>query len=243
MWSVMATLSSISDSDLLGRMPGLVCAERTATAEVIEHLMEIDRRRLYLDQACSSLHRYCIERLDYSEDEAFKRMRVARLAAKLPGVLEELRSGAIHLTGLFLLSVHLTEQNAEALLSEARGKSRREIEKLLARWFPRPDAESRIEPVMEPSAGQTPLFDRGLGTGSGLCLAATDPGTGPRPLGRGDVKGTPLRARTWPGIGRSGYRLAPGVLVTHRLGPQSSQRGRGAVRRISLEERRRHRRA
>ena len=175
----MATLSSISDSDLLGRMPGLVCAERTATAEVIEHLMEIDRRRLYLDQACSSLSRYCIERLDYSEDEAFKRMRVARLAAKLPRVLEELRSGAIHLTGLFLLSTHLTEQNAEALLSEARGKSRRQLEKLLARWFPRPDVESRIEPLMEP-ASDSPLFDQGRRTGT--CLAATGARTGPSPV-------------------------------------------------------------
>ena len=64
----MATLSSISDSDLLGRMPGLVCAERAAVAEVIEHLVEIDRRKLYLDQACSSLQRYCIERLHYSEE-------------------------------------------------------------------------------------------------------------------------------------------------------------------------------
>ena len=64
----MASLSSVSDSDLLARMPGLVLAERAAVAEVIEHLMEIDRRRLYLDQACSSLQRYCMERLGYSED-------------------------------------------------------------------------------------------------------------------------------------------------------------------------------
>ena len=72
-------------------MPGLVSAERAASAEVIEHLIEIDRRRLYLDQACSSLTRYCIERLGYSEDGAHKRARVARVAEKLPCVLEELR--------------------------------------------------------------------------------------------------------------------------------------------------------
>ena len=236
----MASLSSVSDSDLLARMPALVLAERAAVAEVIEHLMEIDRRRLYLDQACSSLQRYCMERLGYSEDGAMKRMRVARVAQKLPVVLEELRSGAIHLTGLFLLSAHLTEQNAEALLSAARGQSRREIEKLLARWFPRPDTGSLIEPIMDfgsGSLGLTPTMSP-----SGVANAPR-PATGPSPLGRGDVKGIPLRARTWPGIGRSVNRRAPGVLVTHGLGPQSSQRGRGAVRRISLEERRRHPRA
>ena len=157
----MASLSSVSDSDLLARMPVLVLAERAAVAEVIEHLMEIDRRRLYLDQACSSLQRYCMERLGYSEDGAMRRMRVARVAQKLPIVLEELRSGAIHLTGLFVLSAHLTEDNAEALLSAARGQSRREIEKLLARWFPRPDSGSLIAPVIDfgyASLGLTPTM-------------------------------------------------------------------------------------
>jgi hypothetical protein len=54
-------------------------------------------------------------------------------------VLEELRAGTIHMTGLFLLSKHLTEDNAQALLAEARGKSRRQLEEVIASWFPRPD--------------------------------------------------------------------------------------------------------
>ena len=272
----MRVLFSVSDSDL-SRMRGLVLAERAAAADVIEHLLEIDRRKLYLDQACSSLYRYCMERLGYSEDEALRRVRVARLSRKLPRVLEELRSGAMHLTGLFLLSGHLTEHNAAALLAEARGQSRREIEKVLARWFPQPDTGTRIQPILAlsplgpgfefpgtpPTASSSTIGPSYPGTGratawnsSATCLPTgrspveTRPEQGnslmtmkSSPLGRGDVKGTPLRARTWPGIGRSVNRRAPGVLVTHGLGPQSSQRGRGAVRRISLEERRRHPRA
>src|SRR6185436_6264694 len=175
----MASLSSVSDSDLLARMPVLVLAERAAVAEVIEHLMEIDRRRLYLDQACSSLQRYCMEQLGYSEDGAMKRRRVARVAQKLPIVLEELRSGAIHLTGLFVLSAHLTEDNAEALLSAARGQSRREIEKLLARWFPRPDSGSRIEPVLALGSGSPNLTPAMT---SSTANPATCPATGGRPV-------------------------------------------------------------
>jgi hypothetical protein len=64
---------------------------------------------------------------------------VAKLALRLPQALEELRSGTMHLTGLFLLAKYLREDNANALLAEARGKSRREIEKLIAGWFPRSD--------------------------------------------------------------------------------------------------------
>src|SRR5689334_12254851 len=109
----MDTLSIVSDPDLLARMPGLVLAERARSADVIEHLVEIDRRRLFLDQACRSLSCYCIERLGYSEDEAGKRVRVARLARRFPRLLDELRAGSIHLTGLALLAQYLTEENCE----------------------------------------------------------------------------------------------------------------------------------
>src|SRR4029453_8805948 len=111
----MPALSLLSDSDLITRLPELVLVEREAMADVIEHLVEVERRRLYLEQATSSLYKYCEERLGYSEDEASKRGRVAHLALRFPRALEELRSGAIHLTGLFLLSSHVTEENADLL--------------------------------------------------------------------------------------------------------------------------------
>src|SRR5688572_22430403 len=71
-WRVMArgmeTLSTLSDAELVARLPLLVQAERHAMADVIEHLVEVERRRLYLAHATSSLYRYCVERLGYSED-------------------------------------------------------------------------------------------------------------------------------------------------------------------------------
>ena len=141
----MPSLSLLSDTELLARVPAMVQVERIARADVVEHLMEVERRRLYLDQACSSLYVYCRERLEYSEDAALKRARVARLALRLPRVLHELRSGAIHLTGLFLLERYLNNENAEELLTLARGQSRRGLEKMLAVRFPRPDVPSSIE--------------------------------------------------------------------------------------------------
>jgi hypothetical protein len=100
----MGAISSLSNTELLGRLPALVLAERAARADVVEHLVEVERRRLYLEQACSSLRTYCLERLGYSEEGALKRARVAKLALRFPRALDELRSGAIHLTGLFVLS-------------------------------------------------------------------------------------------------------------------------------------------
>ena len=116
----MPSFSLLSDTELLGRVAAAVQTEQLASADVVEHLMEVERRRLYLDQACSSLYTYCRERLGYSEDAALKRARVARLARRLPRVLDDLRSGAIHLTGLFLLDRYLNEENADELLAEAR---------------------------------------------------------------------------------------------------------------------------
>ena len=69
-------------------MPALVQVERAATSDVIEHLVEIDRRQLFLEQACSSLYTFCMERLGYSEDAALRRTRVTRLAERVPQALE-----------------------------------------------------------------------------------------------------------------------------------------------------------
>ena len=149
----MEKLTLLSDAALLARLRALVLVERAAVADVIEHLIEIDRRRLYLEHACPSVYAFCLERLGYSEDGALKRIRVARLAAQLPRVLDELRSGAIHLSGLVLLAPHLTEANADALLREARGKSRRKLQHILARWFPRPDVPANVRPLEPTFAG------------------------------------------------------------------------------------------
>ena len=169
------TLTSLSNEELLARAPLARAAERRGTADVIAYLAEIDRRRLYLQEACSSLHSFCVERLGYSEEEAVKRMKVARLSLRFPQVLAELESGAVHLTGLYLLAPHLTDANADTLLTEARSKTRREIEALLARWFPRPDVLSSITPVgVAESAPQVAI--------PGTSATATVPGTTSAPV-------------------------------------------------------------
>lgn len=161
----MSPLSSLSDFELMRRLAGLVHAERHAVVDVIEHLVEVERRRLYLSLGVPSLYRYCIQKLGYDEHAALKRHRVAKLALRLPQVLDELRAGTMHLTGLFLLSTHLREDNAATLLGDARGKSRRQIEQLIARWFPRPDVPPRLEPLgpevsKRVDAEQTPTCSR-----------------------------------------------------------------------------------
>src|SRR5262245_38826115 len=120
----MRELSSVSNQELLELLSSAARAERLASAEVVAELAEVDKRKLYLDAACSSLYSYCMERLGFSEDEAMKRVRVARLVQAFPEALDELETGRIHITGLFLLSRYMTRENAALLLAEAQGKSR-----------------------------------------------------------------------------------------------------------------------
>ncbi len=60
----------LSDDDLLRRTGELTGRSRHTEAALLAHLGEIDLRRLYLREACSSLFAYCTDRLHFSEHEA-----------------------------------------------------------------------------------------------------------------------------------------------------------------------------
>jgi hypothetical protein len=71
-------------------------------------------------------------------------MKAAKVARRYPGVLALLASGRINLTTVRLLAPHLTRSNQEVLFGEACGKSKQQVQELLARRFPRPDVVSSV---------------------------------------------------------------------------------------------------
>ena len=125
-------LAVLSDPDLVAEIARLAARERHATAAVIRILIEFDRRRLYLAEGYSSLFAYCTQVLHYSEHGAFNRIEVARAAARWPQLLDCLEEGSLHLAGARLLAPHLTDENLELALAEARYKSKRDIEEVAA---------------------------------------------------------------------------------------------------------------
>lgn len=134
----------LSDGALLARVRELTRCERATTAELVAHLAELDVRRLYLQEGCASLFVYCTRILNLSEHAAFTRITAARLSRRLPDILRRLEDGSVHLTTLRLLGPHLTRENCGALLDEARHRSKREVEEIVARVAPRPDVASRV---------------------------------------------------------------------------------------------------
>jgi len=137
---------------------------RGLEAEILVHLGEIDERRLYLERAFSSMFAFCVGELGFSEDAAFNRINVARAARRLPVILEAVRSGQVHLTGLRLLAPHLTTENQSKVLAEAAGKSKREIEELVARLSPQPPVPTVVRKLPDrpnPPPEASPAFSFG----------------------------------------------------------------------------------
>jgi len=136
--------SQLSDSELVGALAALASTERRTTVALIAHLAEMEARQLYLGAGYPSMFVYCVQVLRLSEGGAYNRIEAARLARAFPIVLDSLEEGLLNLASLRLLAPHLrTESHAELLAAAAR-KSKREVQVLLARMFPRPDVATSI---------------------------------------------------------------------------------------------------
>jgi len=172
------SITSFSDDELLRRLAELLAQTRRSEADLVAHIGEVDRRRLYAREASPSMFAYCTEVLHLSEAEAYLRIAVARAAREHPHLLASLAEGRLHLTAIAKLAPHLTPENREALLERAVHKSKREIEALVAELSPRPDAPAgmrrlpdRKNPaVSAPSVGPAPSLGRRPKDGTAIGL-------------------------------------------------------------------------
>jgi len=162
--------ANVSDDELLCELKRIVGKGQQLEAELLVQLAEVDARRLYLREACSSMFVYCTRVLHFSESAAYHRIAAARAARSYPALLEQLEAGEIHLSGITLLAPHLTPENHLDLLSRAKHQSKRAIELLVADVRPRPAAPAIVRRL--PAPPQT-----------GCAIPRPPPPT-PKPLGR-----------------------------------------------------------
>ena len=95
--AVTTTVSALSDDRLLERTKELSGVEHHLEVVVIDHLREIQKRRLYLRIGFSSLFDYAVRELGYSDAAAWRRIKAMRLCADVEGVRERLRNGSMTL--------------------------------------------------------------------------------------------------------------------------------------------------
>ena len=89
-------LASLPSDQLLSRLHTLIRRGSAVEAELLAHLGEIDARRLYLGEACSSMFHYCVRVLHFAEAVAYKRIAAARAARRHPEIMEAVRRGDLH---------------------------------------------------------------------------------------------------------------------------------------------------
>src|SRR4051812_11537917 len=125
-------------------------------ADLLVHLVEIEERRLHLEMACSSMFAFCVTRLGFPEDATYNRLGVAHAGRQFPAVLDALRSGDVHLSGLRVLVPHLSAENHRPVLARAAGKSKREIEELVAALAPKPPVPDAVRKLPRSAPPETP---------------------------------------------------------------------------------------
>ena len=139
-------LAHLSNDELLAGLAAVIGSYNELTARLVAHLGEVEERRLHVIAGYSSMYEFCTKKLRFSESAALRRITAARTARQFPVVFGMLESGAIHLSAIELLHKRLTPENHAELLEACAGKSKAEVESVLARVFPAPDVPTTIDP-------------------------------------------------------------------------------------------------
>lgn len=95
-------LKHLTDSTLLKDTKYLASRERELTVQIIHHIREIDRRKLYSDLKYANIYEYCKKELNYSEASAQRRITAAKMMVDVPEIEAKIESGELSLTNLEL---------------------------------------------------------------------------------------------------------------------------------------------
>ncbi len=91
-------LSQLTTTLLISNFDSLVRTERKITAQILEFIAELDRRRLYLENGHNSLFDYLVKGFGYSPGSAMRRIDAARLLRELPEAASKFQNGSLTLS-------------------------------------------------------------------------------------------------------------------------------------------------
>lgn len=139
----MSKLNRLNDLELETNLRNLISKERQLLHLILEHILEVDTRKLYLERAYSSLYEYLTQEFQYSGSAAMRRIEAARLLRNVPELGGYIQRGDINLTQIGEFSRAIKEKEkmgAETvsallkseLLVKISGKTIQETQKDLA---------------------------------------------------------------------------------------------------------------
>ncbi len=140
------SLKKLTNQNLDAQLKSLVTSEREILSEILLHIAEVERRKLYLIFGYSSLFEYLTKSIGYANGSAQRRIDAARLSFYAPTVINKLESGQINLAQISLLQKSIREvqvisktrintQVKESLIEQLSSKSFAESEVLIAQAF------------------------------------------------------------------------------------------------------------
>ena len=141
-------LRELSDDDLVAGLGELDQAACQVGAAIVAHLIVIKERSIHLARGYSSIVDYCVQWLGCSRDVAYKRSAAVKVAESHPTVIDSLAAGEMSMSALAVLAPY--RDDAE-MVRKAIGRSKREVQKLVAAQYPDSDWSrvQRVRPVTE----------------------------------------------------------------------------------------------
>jgi hypothetical protein len=133
--AIDTNLDHLSDDALLAELSACCVAGRKLDVDVLVYLMGIEERRIHLLRACSSMWDFCRRKLGFSGGQTYRRLACARLARRYPFLLGLLQNGFTHMSTLAQIHLFVGDDNVHALVADTAGKSRDEVDRILADRF------------------------------------------------------------------------------------------------------------
>ena len=131
-----SSITKLSDQVLAEKLAALSKKETEITAEILAHLAELDKRKLFRDAGYSSLYYYCVNGLGYSSPSAKRRITAARCISDYPEVYQLFLEKKVTLTTIAIFAPILTPENKISVLEQVAGRKSEEVEWVRGRYNP-----------------------------------------------------------------------------------------------------------
>ncbi len=148
-------IENLSNSELENRLLILTSKERQVMLKFLEHLVEFEERRLFLEQGYASLFDYCVRKLKYSDGSAYRRILNGRCLRDNPALKAEFLKGTVNLCTLSIVANSLKEDTSKA--KAIIGKSKREVEAIVNKDRPILKPREEIKPIVTKSIPSDPI--------------------------------------------------------------------------------------
>lgn len=140
----------MNDQELHETIKKLALAEKAATSAVLQHLAEVDARRVFAKFGHPSLFEYCRRELGYDDGQAQRRVSACRILRQFPEIADrQFSMSALATAQGFFHREKPTREEKEEILAKIEGQSARAAERTLLAIYPQQVQKEKARAVTE----------------------------------------------------------------------------------------------